>query len=142
MPHPWRIVLEKRGISKLKMIFSLFSFIFFLSNSMANSEISFCFLCSWQVSANDVDSGVNSLVRYSIKAGNDAYCFAIEDDTGIITVIKNLDREKVQKFYLALYLWCYLDILYIFIIVIISWELITNFKNIIAYIFQFWEDGI
>ena len=52
-------------------------------------------LPSLQVSANDVDYGVNRLVRYSIKTGNDNYCFAIDDDTGIITVIKRLDREKV-----------------------------------------------
>ncbi|XP_063862581.1 fat-like cadherin-related tumor suppressor homolog isoform X4 [Scylla paramamosain] len=58
-----------------------------------------------QVSANDLDSGVNSLVRYSIKAGNDAYCFAIEDDTGIITVIKKLDREEVANYQLTVSAW-------------------------------------
>ncbi|MPC45193.1 Protocadherin Fat 1 [Portunus trituberculatus] len=63
------------------------------------------FLKKMYVSANDMDSGVNSLVRYSIKAGNDAYCFAIEDDTGIITVIKNLDREKVANYQLTVSAW-------------------------------------
>ncbi|XP_050707145.1 fat-like cadherin-related tumor suppressor homolog [Eriocheir sinensis] len=55
-----------------------------------------------QVSASDVDHGVNSLVCYSIKAGNEDHCFTIDDDTGIITVIKKLDREKVTKYQLTL----------------------------------------
>lgn len=40
---------------------------------------------------------MNSLIRYSIKAGNDLQCFHIDEDSGIITVLKKLDREKVRK---------------------------------------------
>ncbi|XP_050721222.1 fat-like cadherin-related tumor suppressor homolog [Eriocheir sinensis] len=54
-----------------------------------------------QVSASDIDYGVNSLVRYSIRAGNDDHCFTIDDHTGIITVIKKLDREKVAQYQLT-----------------------------------------
>ncbi|XP_071532452.1 fat-like cadherin-related tumor suppressor homolog isoform X3 [Panulirus ornatus] len=54
-----------------------------------------------QISASDVDSGVNSLVRYSIQAGNDDHCFDIDRDTGIVTVLKKLDREKVEKYQLT-----------------------------------------
>lgn len=50
------------------------------------------------MSASDVDYGVNSLVRYSIRAGNEDHCFTIDDDSGIITVIKKLDREKVRNY--------------------------------------------
>ncbi|XP_050726512.1 protocadherin Fat 1-like isoform X1 [Eriocheir sinensis] len=54
-----------------------------------------------QVSANDVDYSVSSLVRYSIRAGNDDHCLTIDDHTGIITVVKKLDREKVAQYQLT-----------------------------------------
>ncbi|KAK8746436.1 hypothetical protein OTU49_017016, partial [Cherax quadricarinatus] len=53
-----------------------------------------------QISASDIDAGVNSLVRYSIQGGNDDHCFDIDHDTGIVTVLKKLDREKVGKYVL------------------------------------------
>ncbi|XP_064099968.1 fat-like cadherin-related tumor suppressor homolog isoform X2 [Macrobrachium nipponense] len=51
-----------------------------------------------QISASDVDAGINSLVRYSISDGNDEHCFHIDQDTGIITVLKKLDREKIGEY--------------------------------------------
>lgn len=55
-----------------------------------------------QISASDADSGVNSLIRYSIKAGNELRCFHIDEDSGIITVLKNLDREKEEEYQLII----------------------------------------
>lgn len=53
-----------------------------------------------QVMATDQDSGENAAVRYRFKhdmMGN-YHTFAIDQDTGIITLKKLLDREK-QKIY-------------------------------------------
>ncbi|KAK4302799.1 hypothetical protein Pmani_025146 [Petrolisthes manimaculis] len=53
-----------------------------------------------QISASDIDSGVNSLVRYSILDGNQDHCFTIDEDSGIVTLMKKLDREKVGHYQL------------------------------------------
>ncbi|KAK7016210.1 long-chain fatty acid transporter fat1 [Halocaridina rubra] len=51
-----------------------------------------------QVSASDADSGINSLIRYSLTGGNDDHSFHIDQDTGIITVLQKLDREKESEY--------------------------------------------
>ncbi|KAL0204645.1 hypothetical protein M9458_002663, partial [Cirrhinus mrigala] len=53
-----------------------------------------------QVEAKDKDLGDNGVVRYSILAGTDQ--FAIDTETGIITVKKPLDREVQPSFVLKI----------------------------------------
>lgn len=60
-----------------------------------------------QISASDVDSGVNSLVRYSILDGNQDHCFTVDEDSGIVTLMKKLDREKVSTIGYMRHLWKY-----------------------------------
>jgi len=52
------------------------------------------------VTANDNDNGPNGVIQYAIVSGNDENKFAIDANTGAITVANLLDFESVQKFIL------------------------------------------
>ncbi|XP_066585244.1 cadherin-related tumor suppressor [Prorops nasuta] len=45
------------------------------------------------ISATDADSGLNARIYYDFDSGNDQGWFAIDQDTGLVTTIANLDRE-------------------------------------------------
>lgn len=51
-----------------------------------------------KVSASDRDRGVNGQVKYEIASGNEAVKFAINEDTGAVTVKKPLDYDTVQLY--------------------------------------------
>jgi hypothetical protein len=48
-----------------------------------------------QVTATDLDSGINGEITYNISSGNDYGHFMINSSTGIISVSRRLDREMV-----------------------------------------------
>ncbi|XP_077983782.1 protocadherin Fat 4-like [Glandiceps talaboti] len=52
-----------------------------------------------QVTATDIDRGLNGQVRYSITSGDDNEEFAIGSENGIITVAKPLDYDTEPKEY-------------------------------------------
>ncbi|XP_030380643.1 cadherin-related tumor suppressor [Scaptodrosophila lebanonensis] len=54
-----------------------------------------------QVSATDVDEGVNGQVRYTISAGDENHDFSISEDTGVIRVAKNLNYERTSRYILT-----------------------------------------
>jgi cadherin EGF LAG seven-pass G-type receptor 1 len=54
-----------------------------------------------EVRAIDIDSGVNSLIRYSISSGNELGAFAIDADTGSIALVKPLDFERLSSYQLT-----------------------------------------
>lgn len=56
----------------------------------------------FQVSASDGDTGFNGQILYSISDGNPDDCFTIDMDTGLISVLLPLDREKVDHYLLNL----------------------------------------
>jgi len=49
-----------------------------------------------QVEAQDLDSGLNARVVYSIIAGNDLRQFTIDENLGYVSVGASLDREAVS----------------------------------------------
>ncbi|XP_043918442.1 protocadherin Fat 1 [Protopterus annectens] len=55
-----------------------------------------------QVKATDMDSGINGLVKYSLAQNQDpediSELFAVNSDSGWITTLKELDREKEEKY--------------------------------------------
>lgn len=51
-----------------------------------------------KVAATDEDIGVNAELRYTIKRGNEAAKFNLGADTGLLTVVGNIDREDVASF--------------------------------------------
>ncbi|XP_062556294.1 fat-like cadherin-related tumor suppressor homolog isoform X3 [Armigeres subalbatus] len=53
-----------------------------------------------QIRANDMDSGENSRVSYRIERGDRMGQFAIEEDTGYISVAGTLDRESISSYVL------------------------------------------
>ncbi|XP_013177912.1 PREDICTED: cadherin-related tumor suppressor [Papilio xuthus] len=55
-----------------------------------------------QVSATDVDEGLNGRVRYSIASGDDNRDFTISEDTGIVRVAKNLNYERKSRYLLTI----------------------------------------
>lgn len=59
------------------------------------------FFCSVQVSATDVDEGLNGRVRYAIVAGDDNRDFGISEDSGVIRVAKNLNFERKSRYVLT-----------------------------------------
>ncbi|XP_050300468.1 cadherin-related tumor suppressor isoform X2 [Anthonomus grandis grandis] len=54
-----------------------------------------------QVSATDVDSGLNGRVRYFISHGDANRDFSIAEDTGVVRVAKNLNYERRSKYVLT-----------------------------------------
>ncbi|EDO41767.1 predicted protein, partial [Nematostella vectensis] len=51
-----------------------------------------------QVFATDRDSGTNAQIKYSIAEGNDAKKFKIVEETGVIKVSGDIDREEVASY--------------------------------------------
>lgn len=56
----------------------------------------------YQVSAYDGDTGFNGQILYSISNGNTDNCFTVDMDTGLISVLLPLDREKMDHYFLNL----------------------------------------
>ncbi|GJQ86646.1 ft [Trypoxylus dichotomus] len=54
-----------------------------------------------QVSATDIDEGLNGRVRYSISSGDTNRDFSIAEDTGIVRVAKNLNYERKSRYILT-----------------------------------------
>ncbi|XP_070539254.1 protocadherin Fat 4-like [Ptychodera flava] len=54
------------------------------------------------VQANDEDSGHNGQIQYSIIDGNEDAKFNIDSDTGVISVISEVDRETVDHYTLTI----------------------------------------
>ena len=55
-----------------------------------------------RVDASDVDVGVVHDIKYVIESGNDDDIFAIDEDTGIITIIAALDYETADEHILVI----------------------------------------
>lgn len=49
----------------------------------------------------------NEPVTYSIVSGNDLRQFAINDKTGVLTVIRKLDREDLTRYQLVIKILLY-----------------------------------
>ena len=54
----------------------------------------------FQVRARDGDAGFNGRVLFSISDGNKENCFNISMDTGLISVLQPLDRERMDRYFL------------------------------------------
>lgn len=52
------------------------------------------------VTAKDIDAGKNGQVRYTIDQGNAGGSFGINDTSGVITLLKQLDYENKKKYQL------------------------------------------
>ncbi|XP_044516180.1 cadherin-23 [Gracilinanus agilis] len=52
--------------------------------------------------ASDADSGPNALLTFNITAGNRNNAFAIDATTGIVTVNRPLDRERIPEYKLTI----------------------------------------
>ncbi|XP_067889067.1 protocadherin-16-like [Heterodontus francisci] len=50
-----------------------------------------------RVAAHDVDSGPNSALRYTITSGNENGQFEVSEMTGIVRLVKSLDRETRDR---------------------------------------------
>uniref|UniRef100_A0A3B3CED5 Cadherin-23 n=1 Tax=Oryzias melastigma TaxID=30732 RepID=A0A3B3CED5_ORYME len=55
-----------------------------------------------RVQARDADSGRNALLTYNITAGNPGGAFYINDTTGVVSVNRPLDRERVAEYTLTI----------------------------------------
>ena len=55
-----------------------------------------------QVSALDHDTGLNAVVHYSIIGGNTQEQFEVEEDSGEISVVKQLDHETTKQYRLVI----------------------------------------
>ena len=51
-----------------------------------------------QVSATDLDIGLNGVVRYFIVGGDNNHDFSLDQSSGVLRVQKNLDYERVQNY--------------------------------------------
>ena len=51
-----------------------------------------------QVSATDLDIGLNGVVRYYVIGGDDNFDFSLDQSSGVLRVQKNLDFERVQSY--------------------------------------------
>ena len=51
-----------------------------------------------QVSATDLDIGLNGVVRYYVIGGDNNFDFSLDQSSGILRVQKNLDYERVQSY--------------------------------------------
>ncbi|XP_071362567.1 protocadherin Fat 3 [Trachinotus anak] len=54
----------------------------------------------FQVRARDGDTGFNGRVLFSISDGNKENCFNINMETGLVTVLQPLDREREDRYFL------------------------------------------
>ena len=54
-----------------------------------------------QVSATDVDAGLNGKIRYALASGDPGRDFAIAEDTGVIRVAKTLNYERRHQYLLT-----------------------------------------
>ncbi|GLD46435.1 protocadherin Fat 3-like protein, partial [Lates japonicus] len=54
----------------------------------------------FQVRARDADTGFNGRILFSIYDGNKENCFNINMETGLITVLQPLDRERSDRYFL------------------------------------------
>ncbi|XP_069366544.1 protocadherin Fat 3 [Paralichthys olivaceus] len=54
----------------------------------------------FQVRARDGDTGFNGRVLFSISDGNKENCFNISMETGLLTVLQPLDRERMDRYFL------------------------------------------
>ncbi|XP_055969339.1 cadherin-23 isoform X2 [Sorex fumeus] len=55
-----------------------------------------------QILASDADSGCNALLTFNITAGNRERAFAINATTGVVTVNRPLDRERIPEYKLTI----------------------------------------
>ena len=55
-----------------------------------------------QVTATDLDTGLNGIVSYFIVAGDDNFDFYLDQSSGVLRVQKRLDFERVQKYELKI----------------------------------------
>lgn len=55
-----------------------------------------------QVSATDLDFGLNGTVKYFIIGGDDNYDFSLDQSSGVLRVQKNLDYERVSEYKLII----------------------------------------
>ena len=51
-----------------------------------------------QVTATDLDTGLNGIVSYFIISGDDNFDFYMDQSSGVLRVQKSLDFERVQKY--------------------------------------------
>jgi protocadherin Fat 4 len=56
---------------------------------------------TFQVSAFDMDEGLNSQIRYSIIAGDPNQDFSMGDDSGILRVARGLNYERKRAYTLT-----------------------------------------
>lgn len=54
----------------------------------------------FQVRARDGDTGFNGLVLFSISSGNKENAFNVDMETGLITVLQPLDRERLDRYFI------------------------------------------
>lgn len=52
------------------------------------------------VTASDNDDGPNGMVRYTISGGNERKEFAVEPNSGTITILQSLDYDVIQEYHL------------------------------------------
>lgn len=55
-----------------------------------------------QVSATDVDIGLNGVVRYYVIGGDENFDFSLDQSSGVLRVQKNLDFERVRSYSLII----------------------------------------
>jgi len=54
-----------------------------------------------QVSATDIDEGMNSQIRFAIVAGDPNRDFTIGEDSGVIRLAKSLNYERKRSYMLT-----------------------------------------
>ncbi|KAG7270571.1 hypothetical protein CRUP_000136 [Coryphaenoides rupestris] len=54
----------------------------------------------FQVRTQDGDAGFNGCVLYAISQGNQENCFNIDMESGLMTVLEPLDRERTDRYFL------------------------------------------
>lgn len=55
-----------------------------------------------QVSATDVDEGLNGKIRFGITSGDENQDFLIDEDSGVIRLAKGLNFERKQSYTLTI----------------------------------------
>lgn len=51
-----------------------------------------------QVSATDIDTGLNGIIKYYIISGDENYDFSLDQSSGMLRVQKSLDYERVKSY--------------------------------------------